>query len=169
MEAWVIHKHRYVCGLDEWYKNNSIVVGSYVTLEKTADPFTIVINFLPKREKREWIRVARSHDGQLHFEMKKRPCRCEYDELMIAGEDEQQDIDLLWLHSEIDGIGVESLLDNAFMELAKLSPQGAVHAKTLYSAVNIVRRIPPGPIFAALVESPRFSPAGDGYWLYEDN
>lgn len=168
MPAWVMHQYRYIYGLDEWYKNNKIMVGSYITLEKTDDPFTIIINFLPKREKREWIRVAKSDDDQLRFEMKKRACRCEYDELMVVGEDEQEELDTLWVHSEEDRLDITNILQNVFMELAKLSPQGAVHAKTLYSAANIVRRCPPGPIFAALVESPNFSSVGDGYWLYDD-
>jgi len=168
MPAWVMHQHSYIYGLEKWYKNNKIPAGSYITMEQTDDPFTVIINFLPKREKREWIRVAKSDDGQLRFEMKKRPCRCEYDELMVVGEDGQEELDTLWVHSEEDRLGIPDILHNVFMELAKLSPQGAVHAKTLYSAANIVRRCPPGPIFAALVESPNFSPAGDGYWLYND-
>jgi hypothetical protein len=49
--------------------------------------------------------------------------------------------------------------------LAKLSGAGHVHAKTLYSAVNILRRIPPGPVFAEVVTHPAFKAVGNGYWV----
>jgi hypothetical protein len=49
-------------------------------------------------------------------------------------------------------------------ELARLTPQRSVHAKTLYSAVNVLRRCPPGPIFAALVARPEFEHVGGPYW-----
>jgi len=54
-----------------------------------------------------------------------------------------------------------------FPELAKLNPQGTVHAKTLYSAVNVVRRCPPGPIFNELSTHACFIPMGHGYWTYD--
>ncbi len=45
-------------------------------------------------------------------------------------------------------------------ELIKLSPQGTVHAKAIYSGVNIVRRTPPGPIFALAFGQAVFHPDG---------
>ena len=47
-------------------------------------------------------------------------------------------------------------------ELTKLNPQGTVHAKSVYSAVNIIRRCPPGPIFYMLISNRRFRDAGGG-------
>ena len=166
--GWVSHTHGYVCGLDGWYANNNLMVGSYITLEKTDDPFKVLINYIPKREKREWIRVAKSDGSKLLFEMKKQPCKCEYDELLVVGEDGTKEIDGLWIRSEVDGIAIAAILRDVFLELAKLSPQGTVHAKTLYSAANVVRRCPPGLVFAALAENPSFEPVGDGYWLYNE-
>jgi hypothetical protein len=46
-------------------------------------------------------------------------------------------------------------------EMSKLTPQGHVHAQELYSAVNIVRRTPPGPLFALLASMPEFIHVGD--------
>ena len=43
-----------------------------------------------------------------------------------------------------------------------LSTQGTVHAKSVYSAVNLLRRAAPGPVFAALVSNPRFQATGGG-------
>ncbi|MCI0396773.1 MAG: hypothetical protein L0322_17780, partial [Chloroflexi bacterium] len=60
-----------------------------------------------------------------------------------------------------------SLLVEIFPQLAALNPQRTVHAKTLYSAVNMLRRVPPGPLFAELVKHQAFHPVGDHYWQYE--
>jgi hypothetical protein len=166
--AWMSHERRYVFGLDEWYRKNSILVGAYITLEKSGDPFKVVINFIPKRERREWIRVARSEGGRLRFEMKKQPTRCEYDELMVVGEDNSEEVDALWVQAEEDQLSVEEILNRIMPELAKLSPQGTVHTKTVYSAINVIRRCPPGPVFAVLAQSARFKAVGGGYWTLED-
>jgi len=164
--AWVVHPHRYVYGLEHWYRANRILAGSYLTLEKTDDPFTVIINFRPKREKREWIRAASADGNQLRFEMRKEACRCEYDDLMVIGEDNREKIDALWLRLTEEQVPFEPIVHQVFLELAKLSPQGTVHAKTLYAAVNVARRCPPGPIFAVLATNAQFSEVGDGYWLF---
>jgi len=39
-----------------------------------------------------------------------------------------------------------------------------VHAKTVYSAVNLVRRCPPGPIFAILTSDARIQEIGGGLY-----
>jgi len=39
-----------------------------------------------------------------------------------------------------------------------------VHAKTIYSAVNLVRRTSPGPIFAILATDSTLRSMGSGYW-----
>jgi hypothetical protein len=39
-----------------------------------------------------------------------------------------------------------------------------VHAKTVYSAVNIVRRCAPGPIFYLLISNLRFRDVGGGFF-----
>ncbi|NIV28203.1 MAG: hypothetical protein GWN58_01455, partial [Anaerolineae bacterium] len=52
-------------------------------------------------------------------------------------------------------------------KLTTLSPQGTVHAKTIYSAVNVLRRVPPGPVFALLSTEACFVPMGGGYWTFD--
>ena len=49
----------------------------------------------------------------------------------------------------------------------KLSANGMVHSKTVYSAVNVLHRCPPGLVFAILFRLPEFVTAGDGYWIYQ--
>jgi hypothetical protein len=56
---------------------------------------------------------------------------------------------------------LEKLVRDMLRELAKLTPQGHVHGEELYSAVNILRRVPPGPLFALLAATSDFVHIGD--------
>jgi hypothetical protein len=55
-----------------------------------------------------------------------------------------------------------ALVEQIVPELTKLNPQGSVHAKSVYAAVNIVRRVAPGPVFHALLSSRNFRDVGNG-------
>jgi len=165
MTGWVVHQHKYVYGLDKWYEEHNISVGAYIKIEQTKDPLTFIVDYEPRRMKREWVRVAKVVEGKLTFEMQKRPIGCQYDELMIVGEDKPFEVDSLWVAAEETEKPILEIIREVFPELAKLSPQGTVHAKTLYSAINIVRRCPPGPIFAELCTQDCFNSVGSGYWM----
>jgi len=167
MLGWVVRQHRYVYGLKEWYEKNDIPVGAYIKLERGDAPLTVIIDYLPRPKKREWIRVATIEEGKLTFTMQMRAIGCEYDELMIMGEDDPAEVDALWMRTEEEGKPISELVQEVFPELAKLNPQGTVHVKTLYSAVNVQKRCPPGPILAELVNRPCFLAVGDGYWVYD--
>ena len=76
----------------------------------------------------------------------------------------------LWPRPFIEFADDNSFVNRAYWhdllpELAKLSPQGNVHARTLYAAINLIKRTPPGPLFAALITQSKFRAMGDGYWL----
>ena len=167
MPGWVVHRHNYVCGLDRWYEEHDLPAGAYIKLERTDDPLAVVVDYLPRRQKSEWVRVAMAVGGRLTFEMRKRIIACEYDELMIVGEEDRAQLDALWLETEREQKPIFEVMCQVFPELAKLNPQGTVHAKTLYSAVNVIKRSPPGPIFAELASRACFVPMGNGYWVYD--
>jgi hypothetical protein len=61
----------------------------------------------------------------------------------------------------------EDLVRSVFLSLVELSPNGMVHSKTLYVAVNVLRRCSPGLVFSVLFGLPEFVTAGDGYWIYQ--
>lgn len=167
MSGWVVSKGKYVIGLEQWYTKNQLPVGAYVSLYRTDDPLTIMIDYQPLRLKRDWLRVAVPRDGRLSFQLLKQPISCEYDDLMVVGINDYSAIDSLWINDQESQRPLFNLLRQIFPELAKLNPQGAVHAKTLYTAVNIVRRCPPGPIFYELSTRACFIPMGHGYWSYD--
>jgi hypothetical protein len=84
---------------------------------------------------------------------------------MIVFVDDPLSIDKLVTQIRERNTAMSELLEQLLPELAKLSPQGNVHAKTLYAAINLIKRTPPGPLFAALLTQTKFRALGDGYWL----
>ncbi|MCD6290280.1 MAG: hypothetical protein J7M34_07230 [Anaerolineae bacterium] len=163
-QGWIVYDGRYICGLREWFEQHKLPVGAYITLERTADPSVITVDFRPRRMRREWTRVADVEDGRLVFRMQKQPVSCEYDEHIIVGEGNPEALEALRVQVAEQDVPVSELLAAIFPELAKLSPQGTVHAKTLYSAINMVRRYAPGPIFAALMSDRSYREMGSGYY-----
>jgi hypothetical protein len=167
MAGWVVSQHRYVFGLREWYAENQLPIGAYISLYRTDDPLTIMVDYQPVRLKREWIRVAVPQEGRLGFQLLKQPIACEYDDLMVIGMNDVAGIDAFRANAERQQRPLQNILRQIFPELSKLNPQGAVHAKTLYSAVNVVRRCPPAPIFHELATQACFIPMGHAYWTYD--
>jgi hypothetical protein len=165
MPGWVVREKRYVHGLGEWYKANDVPVGAYLQLSCAEKPGTVVIRRQDRRPRREWIRVALPAKGRLTFEMLKRLVACKYDELMIVAVEDSEGVDELWASVHEHEVSLSQLIADIFPELAKLSPQGTVHAATLYSAVNVLMRTPPGPMLAELVASGVYAPVGDNYWV----
>jgi len=168
MKGWVVHEHKYVYGLGEWYRRYDIPVGAFITLEQTADPFALIVSYQPRRKKRLWVRVAVVEEGRLTFSMQKQPIACEYDDLMTIWSNALEAVDEVWAFHEENATPLSELLEDVFPELTKLSPEGTVHAKTLYSAMNLVRRCPPGPLFAELVANSSFRDVDGGLWTFED-
>jgi hypothetical protein len=164
--GWVVHRHRYVFGLDKWYQANELPAGAFLELRKGADPGVVEIDYRRRRSVRDWVRVAVPRDGRISFEMRKQLVNCDYDELMIVAVSDVAEVDRIWREAEDKRYPVTQVLYDIFPELSKLSPQGTVHAKTLYSAVNVYRRLPPGPIFAVLMQDAALLPVGDNYWLF---
>jgi hypothetical protein len=164
MPGWVVREGRYVYGLEEWYRTCDIPVGAYLELARGEKPGTVAIQRRGRRPRREWVRVVLS-ERRLTFEMRKKLIACEYDELMIVVEEDSEAADTVWTRMHEQELPLNQLIVEIFPELAKLSPQGTVHAATLYSAVNFAMRTPPGPLLAELVTSGRYAPVGDNYWV----
>jgi len=164
--AWLVQEGRYVFGLADWYSQNDLPIGGFLTVREGPRPGTIFLNYDRRRPQREWVRLATAVDGRIKFELHRRSIGCGYDDLMIVGTDYVAAMDALFRQAEKRQRTIASLIAEIFPELANLSPQNTVHAKTLYSAINILRRVPPGPLFAELVRHPAFQPVGDHYWQF---
>lgn len=167
--GWVVKEHRYVFGLKQWYRDNELPVGGFITLKPGPKPGVILIDYDRRRSKKEWVRLASVVDNQIQFELERRSVGCGYDDLLIVGTDYVAALDALARRFESNQRSLGSLLTAIFPKLAKLNPQETVHTKTLYSAINMVRRMPPGPLFAELIKNPAFQPVGDHYWQYDSS
>lgn len=164
--GWIVQEGRYIYGLTDWYEKNGIPIGGFVHLQPGPEPGIVKLGFDRRRAQREWVRLATAVDNRIQFELKRRAIGCGFDDLMIVGTDTIAAIDALWRRAESHQRSVASLLAEIFPQLAGLNPQNTVHAKTLYSALNMLRRVPPGPMFAELVRHPAFQPVGDHYWKF---
>lgn len=160
--GWVVPDGRYVCGLSTWYEEHGIPVGGYIVLERSDKPGEVIVDLKPHRSKREWVRMARVEGNQLKFQLQKHMVACDYDEAMIVAETDTASTDELRRRLYRQELSVFQLVDDLAPQLMGLSTQGTVHAKTVYSAVNLLRRTAPGPIFAALASNPRFQTTGSG-------
>jgi hypothetical protein len=167
MQGWVVHRASFVYGLEEWYEKYRLPVGAYIKLERTRDPRVITVDFEPRRLKNLWVPIATVEGGVLTFQMRKQPIRCDYDEHLAMGEDNSEEMEALWAETQARGESLFQVMVRIMPELAELSPQGTVHAKTIYSAVNVLKRTPPGPIFSLLSAEPCFVAMGGGYWSFD--
>lgn len=164
--GWVVHEGRYVAGLAKWMDDHTIPTGAYITLERTNTPGEVVVDFRTRRAKREWARIATPDltSNRIDFELNKIPVACEYDEQMIVADGAPVGLDLLREQLIAREVSLYDIVEQIVPELIKLNPQGTVHAKTVYSGVNMVRRAPPGPVFNSLIANRRFRDVGSGYF-----
>src|SRR5574341_475288 len=164
--GYAVAQGHYLAGLSSWFEARRLSPGAYVTLKRGADPLTLLIDYQPQRERSLWVRAARAINGRLTFTQEKRPLSHKYDEEMLIVVADPVGIDQL-TQTERAQRPLAALLEEIFPELAKLSGAGRVHAKTLYSAINFIRRAGPRAVFSALTESRTFSFAGGGYFVIQ--
>ncbi len=162
-QAWVMPEGRYIAGLADWYKEHKLPVGSRVLFQPTGVN-EFLIDFKPQRARRHWMRLAFVHGSKLVFQMQQKSMNVEVDDQLVLTVGDPAQIQDLREHLEIENYDVEDLVALIMPELVRMSPQGTAHVKTLYSAINLVRRLPPAPIFAALVQMPGAVDTGSGFW-----
>lgn len=160
MPGWVVREHRYVYGLQDWYKANGLMPGSLISIRKGDQPGEVVIEAKTHRSTKDWLRtVIVGADGGVVFAMLKQSVSAEFNDRMAYAIPSFEAVDQLWKQEARRPF--DQLVINMIREVSKLTPQGHVHAQELYSAINIVRRVPPAPLFALLATKPEISHVGD--------
>jgi hypothetical protein len=162
--AWVVRTGGYVYGLMDWFEAHDLPVGCYLTVDRTRKEGYVKVSYTPQSPRKEWIRTARVENDRLRFVNQQWSVSCKYNDLMIIAVEDHEAIDALWRRVAKQQTPLIQIVENIGRELASLNPQGNFHARTLYSAVNLIRRCPPGPILTQLVASPVFEYVGDMYW-----
>ncbi len=168
--GWVAREHGYVIGLQEWYEAQGLMPGSLVRVKRGKDPGKVQISDIARRSSREWIRtVLVGSDGGTVFAMLKQVVAADFDERMAIAVPDVEAVDKVWERMQKERPPFERVVVNIVRELTKLNPQGHVHATELYATVNVVRRCPPGPIFALLASRPWFEHVGDLHFRFNDS
>jgi hypothetical protein len=168
MQGWMMPAAGYAWGLGYWYERHDLPIGAVIELAKGDDPFTFVVSYQKGRSKADWIRQARVMDGKVSFSMQRKSYFSRFDKHLLIDEGSVSALDELWTPAKQAGSLLEYVFE-LFPELAKLNVLGQVHAKTLYSAVNLTRRCGAVPIFAAMTRQACFDPVGDGHWVYDES
>ncbi len=161
--GWVIRESKYVYGLEEWYEKNNVLPGSLVHIKPGKAAGEVIVSIGKKRPTREWVRTATlNSDGKITFSMTKQLISTEFDERMAIAISERDQIENLWEKYLV--VPAEKLVPTFVRELAKLNPQGHVHAQELYAAYNIVKRVSPSYVLHLLENSSEIEHLGDLYF-----
>jgi hypothetical protein len=169
-EGWVVRPYKYAFGLREWYARNELIPGSLVTIQRGSNPEEVVVRANRKRPVRDWVRTAMiGSDGGIVFALLKHSLSTSLNERMAIVISDNQVLDQLWEQGNKQRASLSYIVKNTMRELAKLSPQGHVHAQELYAAVNVIRRCPPGPILNTLLENPWAVFLGDLYFRLDES
>lgn len=164
--GWVVRPHRYVYGLRDWYLKNECIPGALITIQKGVEPGEVIIRANRKRPTREWMRtVLVGSDGGIVFAMQKHNVSTLFDERMALVINDQNALDQVWQNAK-HRTSLAHVTRNMMRELAKLSPQGHVHAQELYAAVNVVKRVPPGLVLTILLDNRWATHLGDLYFRF---
>lgn len=162
--GWIVRRARYVCGLGAFYRKYGLPVGAYVEVSRDERAGRILLNLGEYRPRRELVRLISPSEDRLAFREARGTIGAPFDDMMLLGAEEPAAVDALFETTARQNRPLVHNINSALHALAPLSPQGAVHVKTLYSAVNVLRRCPPGPLMAALVANRNFEHVGDHYW-----
>ncbi len=164
--AWVVREHGYVFGLREWYKAHSLIPGSLVVIKRGEKPGEVIVEAKIQRSSKDWVRtLIIGNDGGLVFAMLKQSITAEFNDRMTVHVTDFKALDPLWGKRR----SFEELVILIMRELSKSNPQGHVHAQELYAGVNLLRRVPPAPLFALLASNPAFKHVGDLHFRLDED
>jgi len=168
--GWVVRKGGYVFGLESWYRKRQLMPGSTVWVQRGSRPGEVIVRVEAQRSRRDWVRTLLvGADGGVVFATLKQVVSAAYDERMGIMVPDVNALDGVWAKRQKQPPPFERVVADVARELTKLNPQNHVHVAELYAAVNLVRRVPPGPIMALLASRPWFVHVGDFHFRFDDS
>lgn len=167
--GWVVRPNKYIYGLKDWYTQQGVIPGSFVTVKKSPTPGEVIVQTAKNKNSRDWIRtVLIGADGGIVFALLKQVISCTYDERMAIMIPDVSSLDQIWASNKFKQ-PIEKVILIIMREIGKLNLQNQIHAQELYSAVNIIRRTPPSVILSVLHSQPWATHLGDLYFKLEEN
>jgi hypothetical protein len=113
----------------------------------------------------EWVPIITvTVMESIGFENIKRSLTAEFDPLMLLGVDDLEGIGKLFQVTRNQQQPLASILRTIIPPLGQFTASGSVHAKTIYSAVNIHPTLPSRSNLGDLRNNPDFDYVGDHYW-----
>jgi hypothetical protein len=162
LPAWVVRQHGYVVGLSKFYQKYGVMPGSLIALAKGKKHGQVIVTAKTRRPMRDWIRtVLVGSDGRIVFAMLKQNITTDFNERMVIAVPDAAGVDEASSQVAKQHLPFEQLVQDMMEELVKMNVQGHVHAQELYSALNIIRRCPPGPLLTYLMGDQKFKHVGD--------
>lgn len=170
ISAWVVRPYSYIYGLKEWYEERELMPGSIINIKHGKNPGEVLIQPQKKKSNREWIRTLLiGADGGVVFAMLKQTITADFNERLAVAVPSTEILDELWQKRANNPLPLNNVILSVMKELAKLNPQGHVHAVELYAALNCIRRCPPGLVFSMLASQPEYVAVGDLYYRLSNN
>ena len=170
MPAWVVKEKSYAYGLKEWYTEKNLMPGSLIDIKPGKNPGEVIIDAQTHRRKKDWVRtVLVGADDGFVFATLKQELYAKFDDRMMLVPPDEDMMDQAWEQTQAKGLSLSQLVYKMMEELTKLNPQGHIHAQELYSAINIVHRCPPAPLFSLLATEKWAKHVGDLHFRLEDS
>ena len=167
--GWVERTSHYIYGLQDWYSGQNLIPGSLIHIMHGKNPGEVIVKADKRRSSKEWIRTALiGADGGIVFAMLKQVVNSSFDERMAIAISDPSALDLMWQSGGRPKQNVEQTILTMMRELAKLNPQGNVHFQEVYSAVNLIKRCPPGLVLSVLYTRPWANHLGNLYFKLVD-
>jgi hypothetical protein len=168
--GWVVRPDHYVYGLRSYYNDEGFIPGSLIHIKRSNVPGEMLISAEKKHTTKDWLKTFLvGADGGYVFAMLKHTVTSSIDERMAIAIPDINAVDAIWEKYQRTKPTLEKIVINMMRELAKLNPQGNIHAQELYSAVNLVKRCPPSPIVEMLFTRPWANHMGDLYFRLDDS
>jgi hypothetical protein len=156
--------------LRSWYLEKGVMPGSYVRVRRGSQPGEVVVEVDPHHSNKEWVRTALvGADGGVVYASTKQVVETAFDERMVVALPSESDaLDEAWKSGKKRKRPLEQVVLETMRDLSKLNPQNHVHVSELYSAINVVLRVPPGPLMALLATGSSFVHVGDLHFRVEE-
>ena len=148
MKGGLSHEKGYAWGILDWLEGHGIPAGGKIVLERTEDEFELKIDYIPAvRAQTYSVRVVESASGELVAYTRQITPPCEVDLATYEYSTIFEDREALWVEATD---AIFDVICYIFPVLAKCDADGAVHYKTISSAVSYIRRCAPNTVWGLL-------------------
>lgn len=167
MQGGVSHDDGHSWGLFDWFQAYDIRAGAKIVIERTDDEFVLKVDYVPAACPVTYrLRVVTWQAGELVSFTREFTPAYEVDAEIYEYSTVFEDPKALWAEATD---AIFDIICCVFPALAQGDADGAVHYRTISSAVSYVRRCAPSTVWALLSTHECFQHVAGrpGYWSFE--